>query len=497
MTENRQASLENTQSSSGPQGPEAGTDTATSTETQRPTAVLGLLLAATFVVFLNETIMSVALVPLKNDLQVSESTVQWLSTAFMLTMATVSPMTGYLLQRLTTRQVFILAMSLFSAGTLLALIAPGFGLLLVGRIVQATGTAIMMPLLMTTIMQLVPAESRGKTMGNVSIVISVAPAVGPTLAGIILSVGSWRGMFGLMLPIALIMLLIGIKYVRNVNEPKPAPLDLVSVALAAVGFSSLVYGLSQMAHPVGGGGTLALFIGIGVITLIAFVWRQIVLQRKDKALLDLRTFRSRTFTAAVLLMVLAMMALFGTIILLPFYLQGSLGMESLWVGLLLLPGGLVMGLAAPWVGRQYDKHGPRPLLVPGTVVVSVALWLFSTINAETSPYLVMSMHILLSAGLALIFTPLFSAGMGSLEPKLYSYGSATLGTVQQVAGAAGTALFVAIMSSQSSAAALTGSSAEAATAEGVRSAFMVGAILFTLTIAIAWFIRKPEPVAGH
>lgn len=458
---------------------------------QRSTLVIYLLLAATFVVFLNETIMNVALVPLKNELRVDESTVQWVSTAFMLTMATVIPMTGFLLQRLATRQAFVLAMSLFSAGTLLALLAPGFEVLLVGRIVQAMGTAIMMPLLMTTIMQLVPAESRGKTMGNISIVISVAPAIGPTLAGIILSLGRWRGMFGLMLPIALVMLVIGIKFIRNVNEPSSAPLDVFSIVLAALGFSSLVFGLSQIAHPVGGGETL-LFIVLGVLILAVFVWRQLVLQRTDDALLDLRTFRSRNFTAAVVLMVLAMMALFGTIIVLPFYVLGALHIESLWVGLMLLPGGLVMGLAAPVVGRLYDKYGPRPLLVPGTMIVSTAMWLFSTLDALSSPYLVIALHILLSTGLALIFTPLFSAGMGSLEPRLYSHGSATLGTVQQVAGATGTTLFVSIMSSQAANLTAAGASPEVATAGGVRMAFLIGAAIFTLTIAIAWFIRKPE-----
>lgn len=461
---------------------------------RRNNQVIYLLLAATFVVFLNETIMNVALVPLMNDLRIDESTVQWLSTSFMLTMAVIIPTTGFLLQRLTTRQVFILAMTLFSIGTALAVVSPGFSVLLIARIIQASGTAIMMPLLMTTIMQLVPAESRGRTMGNISIVISVAPAIGPTIAGVILSLGSWRWMFGVVLPIALIMLAVGIRWVRNVNEPGHAPLDLTSVVLSAFGFSGLVFGLSQMAHSSTGGSAwvLVISLAVGIAALAGFVFRQLRLQRKDEALLDLRTFRNGSFTATVVMMMIAMMALFGTIILLPIYLQKVLHVENLWVGLLLLPGGLLMGLSAPIVGRLYDKYGPRPLIVPGTIVVTASLWLLATVSATTSPYYVLAMHMLLSLGLGLTFTPLFTAGLSSLEPKLYSHGSATVGTVQQVAGAAGTALFIAVMSSTAAGLTSGGASLEVATAGGIRAAFMIGAILFTVNIVIGFFISKPE-----
>ncbi|WP_394937830.1 MDR family MFS transporter [Psychromicrobium sp. YIM B11713] len=469
------------------------------TELQRRNMqVIYLLLAATFVVFLNETIMSVALTPLMNDLRVDSNTVQWLSTAFMLTMAVVIPITGFLLQRLSTRQVFMTAMILFSLGTLLAIVSPGFELLLIARIVQACGTAMMMPLLMTTILQLVPASSRGRTMGNISIVISVAPAIGPTIAGVILSLGSWRWMFGVVLPIALAMLAIGYRWVRNVNEPTKAPLDVVSVILSALGFSGLVYGLSQLGHSgaQNSTGALVISLSVGALALTGFVFRQLVLQRRDDALLDLRTFRNSSFTATVIMMLVAMMALFGTIILLPIYLQKVLHVENLWVGLMLLPGGLIMGLSAPIVGRLFDKYGPRPLIVPGTILVTAVLWMLSLVDANTSPYYVLVMHMLLSLGLGLTFTPLFTAGLAALEPKLYSHGSAIVGTVQQVAGAAGTALFIAVMSSQASVLVASGSTEEVATAAGIRLAFMLGAILFTANIVIGFFIKKPAEDAA-
>nr|WP_245723703.1 DHA2 family efflux MFS transporter permease subunit [Microbacterium humi] len=459
--------------------------------------VIWLLLAAAFVVILNETIMSVALSELMHDLDITARLAQWLTTAFMLTMAVVIPITGFLLQRYTTRQVFITAMSLFSLGTLLAACAPGFWMLLGARIVQASGTAIMMPLLMTTLMTLVPPAARGKTMGNVAIVMSVAPAVGPAVSGLILDQLSWRWMFIIVLPIALAMLGVGIRFVTNVNEPRKLPINVSSIALSAIGFGGLVYGLSNIGsgdgdNPQGTPLTAWVAIGVGVLTLVFFVLLQKRLEKKDDALLDLRTFTSGNFSVSVAMMVVAMMGLFGTIVLLPIYLQQGLGMDPLLIGLLVLPGGLLMGVMGPVVGRLYDQVGTRPLLIPGTVIVAAVLWTLATVvSSETSPFLILGAHIVMSLGLSLLFTPLFTSSMGSVRPQLYSHASAIVGTVQQVAGAAGTALFVTVMATVSTGLVASGAAEVPALAGGVRAAFLVGAIVFSLSIIAAIFVRKP------
>ncbi len=196
--------------------------------------------------------MGVAIPHLVTDLGITIEQAQWLTTAFMLTMAVVIPITGFLLQRFATRPIFIAAMSLFSTGTLIAALAPGFEVLLLARVVQASGTAIMMPLLMTTLMTLVAPADRGRFMGRVSTVISVAPAIGPTISGLILTYLSWRYMFWLVLPIALVMLVIGIRRVENVSEPRVIPIDVFSVVLSAFGFGGLVYGLSLVGGVVAG-----------------------------------------------------------------------------------------------------------------------------------------------------------------------------------------------------------------------------------------------------
>lgn len=469
----------------------------------RDRLAVALLLVSTFVVILNETIMGVALPRLMNDLAITASTAQWLTTAFLLTMAVVIPVTGFFLQRTTTRTAFLTAMGLFSLGTLVCAVSPGFELLLTGRVVQATGTAVMLPLLMTTVMTVTPPASRGRTMGNISIVISVAPAVGPTISGLILSVLDWRWMFGLVLPVALGALVLGALRLPNVTEPRRARVDLVSVLLSALAFGGLVFGMSRIGEAVNGGVqpvTAGALVG-GAAALTLFVARQVRLQRTDDALLDLRTFRSRTFAVGVSLMALMMMALFGVIIMLPIYAQDVLGLDTLRTGLMLLPGGLLMGLLAPAVGRAYDKVGARPLLVPGTVLVSTAAWgMALLLGAHASPWLLVAAHLTMSAGLALVFTPLFTSALGSVPPERYSHGSAVIGTVQQVAGAAGTAVFVTVLSATAAGLAAGGASEVTATASGVHAAFLVGAVLTLPAIAAAFAVRPAPagtPVPAH
>ena len=444
--------------------------------------IIVTLLVATFVVILNETIMNVALQRLMVDLRVDAPTVQWLSTGFMLTMAVVIPTTGFILQRLSTRAVFMLAMGLFSGGTLLAAVAPGFEILLLARIVQAGGTAIMLPLLMTTILTLVPVARRGAVMGNVSIAISVAPAMGPTVSGAILEHFSWRFMFVFVLPIALAALAIGARYLTNIGETKKTRLDALSVVLTVPAFGGLVYGLSQIGGGQGGPGSPAVIaLAIGAAAMVAFVFRQLRLQKSSAPLLDLRAFDFRMFTVSVLLLVVAMIALFGAVILLPLYLQEIRGLKSLETGLVLLPGGLAMGLLGPFIGRIFDKVGPLPLTVTGSSLLVLSLFQFSLLEADTPVAWIIALHVGLSLGLALIFTPAFTTGLNPLPPHLYSHGSAIMSTLQQVAGAAGTALLVSIYAVVA---------ANAGMVAGMHAAFLTAAAIALAAVVLSTLMRK-------
>jgi MFS transporter, DHA2 family, lincomycin resistance protein len=455
--------------------------------------VINLLLVATFVVILNETLMAVAIPRLMHDLNVTAGAVQWLTTAFLLTVSVVIPVTGFLLQRMNTRPIFVWAMSLFTLGTLIATLASNLEILILARIIQATGTAIMVPLLMTTVMTLAPPETRGKTMGFISTVISVAPAVGPTISGVILNYLSWRWMFILILPISLGALALGARRMQNVTTPHQAPIDVVSVILSGVAFGGIVYGLSNIGVPAAPGTLPAgIFSAVGAVFLTVFIFRQISLQTKGYPLLDLRTFESRNFTVSVLLMASMMMALFGTIILLPIYLQNVLRISTLQTGLLLLPGGLLMGLLGPSVGRFYDKAGPIRLMVPGVIVVSAVLWAMTLLGPTTWVGYILAGHVVMSAGFAFLFTPLFTMSLSSVKPSLYSHGSAVIGTIQQVAGAAGVALFVALMSARSTALTSRGLAQVDALSGGIRDGFLCGAIISLFAVACVFFVQRPS-----
>lgn len=409
----------------------------------RAGAAIGLIAAAGFVMILNETTMSVALEPLIGELQVTATTVQWLTSGFLLTVAVVLPTSGYLLQRFAPHQVFVASMALFSFGTLLCALAPGFAALLAGRVVQASGTAVMMPLLTTTVMNLVPAERRGASMGTITVVIAVAPAIGPTISGFILGSLGWRWIFWMVLPLALAALVLGAARLRVPVATSPASLDVLSVLLSAVGFGGLVYSLSVVGGSVRDAGseqwTPAVGAGLGAIALVAFVVRQ---RRLRQPLLDLRPLTQRTFAAATVTTSLLFMFLLGTAsILVPMYLQAVLGADSGTAGWAVLPGGLVLGLLGRPVGRAFDRFGARPLVLPGAVALAASLWAFALLRPATVAT-VMILHVALMATLGLLMTPLRAEALRALSSDLYAHGSAILATAQQLAAAAGTALLV-------------------------------------------------------
>ncbi len=455
-----------------------------------------MLTVATFVVILNETIMVNAIPRLMTVLEITARDAQWLSTAFMLTMAVVIPTSGWFLQRVSTRTAFGTAMGIFSAGTAAAMLAPGFEVLLAARVVQATGTAVMMPLLMTTLMTLVPQEQRGKVMGNVTLAISVAPAMGPTVSGVVLQFASWRWLFALVLPIALVIGALGLSLLRSGEPGRPGPLDLPSVLLTAIGFGALVYGMSLLgAEP--GEAIVApwLALVVGVAGVLLFVLRQRRLQRRGTPLLDLRVLLHRDYTVSLAVMSLAFMALMGAMILLPLYLQGSRGMDVLQAGLVVMPGGLAMGLLGPRVGRLYDRLGPRPLVLPGAGVLLAALLALTWATLASAPWPVLvGLHIALSVSLSFIFTPVFTTGLGALPRGLYSHGSAVLGTVQQVAAAAGTAIVITVMSARAAAVAASGTSTGEALTQGVAAGMAVGAVLAAGVLALAFLVRARDDI---
>ena len=461
--------------------------------TRESKLVLGTLVLAATVMLLNETTLSVALPVIMDSFGVTAATAQWLTTGFMLTMAVVIPTTGFIIERLTTRQVFITAFVFFLGGTLVAALAPIFLVLLGGRVLQAAGTALIMPLLMTTVMNVVPPSMRGSFVGMMSVVISLAPAFGPTVSGFILNYFSWHFIFWFMVPFVVFNLLVGVKYISNVGESTEKPFDIISVPLAAIGFGGLVYALSDI-ETLMAGSFVPIIVGVvAIIALVVFVLRQLSLGKRDQAFLDLRVFAVPGFAIAIVLVMVIFGVLLGLVTVLPIYLQKALLVTTAVSGLVVMPGGLLQGLAAPFIGRLYDRVGVRPLMIPGIIVVAISTGLLTWAAYQRFGPIAMAMlYVLFEVGIALAITPLYTASLSSLPTHLYSHGSATLSTAQQLASAIGVAILVAVLTQQTNSKVAAGAPLVDATAHGATSAFLVATILAVVAVLLSFFIKQAK-----
>jgi DHA2 family lincomycin resistance protein-like MFS transporter len=459
--------------------------------------VIGLLMVSTFIVFLNEMLLGVALPTLISDFGVSPSTGQWVTTGFLLTMAVLIPASSFVMRRFHMRTVFLVAMSLFIAGTALAAIAPTFGVLVAGRVIQASGTAVFLPLLMTTTMRLVPVARQGRMMAITTAVPSVAPALGPALSGVVLSALSWRWLFILMLPIAIAALVLGAWKLRNVTTPEPVTLDLLSLALSAVGFGSLVYGLSLLGEASAGHTPISPYvpIAVGLVGLVAFVLRQIPLQRRDSAFLDMRIFARRSFALPILIMVFVAGNGIGLLVVIPLVLTNVVGLSTLQLGLFLIPGGAAISIVAILSGRVYDRVGPRPLLVPAAIVWLVVLWFLSRVDEGTNVIALMIAWLVFTSAMAAMWAPLTTSAMGALRAELFPHGSAAFATVQQLAGAAFGAVFISaytIGSGAKDAGVLSTSQAESAGHAAFLTAWVIGLVV----LVGSFFVRREHSPAA-
>ena len=442
---------------------------------------------------LNETSLSVALPAIMADYSIPATSAQWLLTGFMLTMAVVIPTTGFLLERLTTRQIFVASAGLFLAGTVVAALAPSFFILLVGRVLQAGGTALMIPTLMTVAMTLVPAQRRGTVMGIISVVISVAPALGPTVGGAILNHFTWHAIFWSMVPLIALILIAGLWRLDNVGENRDTPLDGLSVILSALAFGGLIYGLSSMEKILQGDGWVDIAVTVvGVIALAVFIRRQRRLALEDRALMDLRPFRVRNFTLAVIILLLSFGLMLGMVTVLPIYLQTTLGVTAFATGLAVMPGGILQAFLSPIVGRLFDSYGPRPLMIPGSLFMVASLWLMVILGENSALWMVVGMHVIFSLGMCLMMTPLMTTALSSLPKKLYSHGSAIMNTFQQLAGATGTALLVVFLTRGTLAGAAAGLSPAAATAQGTHWAFLFAGVAGIAIAVIAPLLKRAD-----
>ncbi|HFU7167472.1 TPA: DHA2 family efflux MFS transporter permease subunit [Staphylococcus aureus] len=407
--------------------------------------ILAALLFGMFIAILNQTLLNVALPKINTEFNISASTGQWLMTGFMLVNGILIPITAYLFNKYSYRKLFLVALVLFTIGSLICAISMNFPIMMVGRVLQAIGAGVLMPLGSIVIITIYPPEKRGAAMGTMGIAMILAPAIGPTLSGYIVQNYHWNVMFYGMFIIGIIAILVGFVWFKLYQYTTNPKADIPGIIFSTIGFGALLYGFSEAGNKGWGSVEIETMFAIGIIFIILFVIREL---RMKAPMLNLEVLKFPTFTLTTVINMVVMLSLYGGMILLPIYLQNLRGFSALDSGLLLLPGSLIMGLLGPFAGKFLDTIGLKPLAIFGIAVMTYATWELTKLNMDTPYMTIMGIYVLRSFGMAFIMMPMVTAAINALPGRLASHGNAFLNTMRQLAGSIGTAILVTVMTTQ-------------------------------------------------
>ncbi|WP_077326062.1 MDR family MFS transporter [Virgibacillus siamensis] len=457
------------------------------------TLMAALLLAGSFIAILNQTLMITAIPPIMDEMNISANTAQWLTTVFMLVNGVMIPITAFLIERFSTRQLFMTAMSVFAMGTIVGGIAPNFTVLLAGRIIQSAGAGIMLPLMQTVFLLIFPVNKRGAAMGYIGLVISFAPAIGPTLSGWVTSNYSWRFLFLLILPLAILIIIIAYFILRNVTELTYPKLDITSIILSSVGFGGLLFGFSSAGNYGWDSGRTIVILAVGSLTLAVFIMRQLHMKHP---MLEFRVFKYNTFTIATIIGMISFLGLIGSETLIPLYMQNMRGFTAMESGLVLLPGALISGFMSPITGRIFDRFGARLLSLIGLIIMTAATLAFGFLGTTTTLTFLIVMYAVRMFGFSMVMMPVTTAGLNQLPQKLIPHGAAMNNTMRQIAASVGTAILVTIMT-------MTAQNAQQSSSisnpgiHGVNIAFLVIVVFSFFAIILSIFVKRTYPPADE
>ncbi|MDR4924773.1 DHA2 family efflux MFS transporter permease subunit [Peribacillus simplex] len=451
---------------------------------------MAALLVAGFVGLFSETALNIALGELSQIFGVDATTIQWLATGYFLTLGILVPVTGILMQKFTTRQMFMASLFFSIIGTVIAAVAPVFSVLLTARVIQAAGLAIILPLTQNVIFTIFLPNKRGGAMGVMGLVILAGPAFGPTLAGMILDTLSWPWIFWFTIPFLLFSLIFGYIYIPNVNETRQVSIDILSVVLSTIGFGGVVYGVS-----VGGdhGWTSMTVIGtiiVGLIALILFAIRQ---TKMENPMLNLKAFKYPLFVLGLAMNVITFFNMLSMLVVLPMYMQMALLVSAFATGLIMLPGSLLNCVFAPIIGRLFDKYGPRAVITPGTILVVIGYGLYAMYGTDTALWIMVVTHIVMMLGIGMVLASVQTNTLNALPKQFYPDGIAITQTSQQVSGAIGIAVMVSLFSAEQNGY-LTdvANDLPAAAASGSSLVFKISLIFAIVNVVLSLFMKKPK-----
>ncbi len=451
---------------------------------RKQTLTLVVMIFGTFIAVLNQTLVTPALPSIMHDTGVNASTAQWLTTGFTLVNAIMIPITAFLIDRFSMRNLFLVAMAVFTAGSALAGWGPNFPVILAGRLIQAAGEGVMMPLVMTELMLMFPVEKRGTAMGLYGLVIGFAPALGPTAAGLIIDNATWHDLFFIVTGLGIVILAFSaIVLEHGAGTRKDATLDVPSVVTSTLGFGGLLYGLSVI-----GSDGVSAGVAVGVVALVCFFRRQL---KMDKPMLQVRVLANRKFLIATIIGMVVQGALMAAGILVPIYLQSLRGISATTSGLVLLPGAIVMALMGLVAGRLFDKRGPRMLSLIGTGALTVTTFGFALLGDSTPIAWICALYTVRLFSLSLVNMPINTWGMNALDNRLMNHGTSVSNTFRQVAGSLGTAIIVSVSTAVTNAS--TNMDSVHAGIHGTNMAFVVAGCMCLAAFILTLLFVKDKP----
>lgn len=477
-----------------------------------PYGMVAILFIGGFVAFLNNTLLNVALPTIMEEFQVSPAVVQWLTNGFMLVNGILIPASAFLIQKFTNRTLFLTAMGLFTTGTFLAMISPTFGVIVLARMIQAAGSAVMMPLLMNVVLTVFPVERRGTAMGFIGLVMFMAPAIGPTLSGWIIEHYSWRALFLIVLPFAVFTLIYAIFRLRNVTPNRDIKLDVQSLMLSSIAFGGLLYGFSSAGEY--GWSSFHVYgtIIIGAVFLIVFIMRQ---NKMENPMLDFKIYKYPMFALSSAISIVLSMSMFSGMILTPLYVQTVRDISPFHSGILMLPGAIVMGLMSPITGRLFDRYGARTMAVIGLSIVVVTTFYLSRLTMDIGYYELMVIYTIRMFGISMVSMPVMTNGLNQLPMESNPHGTAINSTLQQISGAIGSAFLLTLMTKRmetsgvklyeeamakgnipnatSDLAMFEQQLKDLAMLDGINYAFFIATCLAFLSLVLAFFIKRVTP----
>ncbi len=466
----------------------------------RKTMMIIVLMIGTFCTVLNQTLLATALPKLMTSFDVSTATVQWLTTGFLMVNGIMIPLSAYLATSINTKWLYIGAMTIFLGGTVIAFVAPTFGVLLGGRLVQALGVGIAMPLLQTIMLTIFPPQSRGAALGLVGIVIGVAPAIGPTLSGWIIDQYTWRDLFGMIIPIMILVIVLALFFMQPVIKTHKQKIDWLSLVLSTIGFGGLLYGFSLAGNDGWTANNVLISLAIGAVVAALFVWRQLVM---PKPFLQLKVFKTGEFTLAAILSAIVMIAMLGVETVLPLYLQIAHGMSAFNSGLTLLSGAVVMALMSPLTGKTFDALGGKRLATLGMTLLTVGTLPFLWLTLDTPTIYIVFLYAVRMLGISMVMMPVTTSGMNALPDSLIADGTAANNTVRQIAASIGSAIMITLLTNVTNNAEPAKSLLHAtpfsykhqyliASLDGYHAAFAFSTIFAFIGIILAFFLRDQK-----